>query len=326
LLASDLDAKVWFPLSGDPRHLAVADGRQIWGCFGSVGNADDATPSATTWHSPDEGRTWTKVGLTLPADAGLTPALLKRLPLEFINEATDPPLLLMFDGGLMSPAPGRDYDEWRLVGHVPTARRPASGAQHRGTIYVAAENRIFMSTDSAATWSSQPVHEFSRAEIRCQGDVCYALLSQGGSESNTVVTAAASTNQWKPLGSLEVPELAAALREETVERGPIARFGASAILARSDGVYVGGFVNAGEDAWGAVVFVKRTGELVALKGSLPGGVWALASGPDQSLWAVAYSLYKRVDDTWIPVWPVGPGSAGGAAQPRVAADGAAPRR
>ena len=225
-----------FPSRAIPGIWRWPTDAEIWGCFGSVGNADDATPSATTWHSPDEGRTSTKVGLTLPADAGLTPALLKRLPLEFINEATDPPLLLMFDGGLMSPAPGRDYDEWRPVGHVPTARRPASGVQHRGTIYVAAENRIFMSKDSAATWSSQPVHEFSRAEIRCQGDVCYALLIQGGSESNTVVTAAANTNQWKPLGSLEVPELAAALREETVERGPIARFGASAILARLTGV------------------------------------------------------------------------------------------
>ena len=302
---SDSSAHSWREVTSGVFGLAVADSTQVWGCHGWPGIHEG--PSATVWHSPDAGHTWARTDLSLPGGAGHTPEVQRRLPAIFVNEPADPPLLLMQDLQLVRPRVDSDFDSWSPVGtRVPAdewgGSWRGSGVQHGGVTYVATPGHIFMSVDNARTWSKQDVHRFFDAHIICSQKTCFALLSETGSAWSGVVTTPLGSNDWKPLGTLDLPPIRQALAEQSTTRGTVEAFGATSILLENDEVLVSGIVNAGGKAWGAVLAVSADGSLRSLPGSVADGLWGLARDGHGRLWAAGIGAFIYENSSWTRVW------------------------
>jgi hypothetical protein len=328
VFTAGLDATDWKKLSEKVGVLRVSRNHELWGARGWPGHHE--CPSGTVWYSPDMGRNWTIRRMALPCEHG-SKFVLARLPGEFINESSGPPLLLMFDLQLMRPKPGVDVHAWEAVGRpVPEHERlsirwTASGAQFGDTIYVASAGRIFMSRDDGQTWTHEEVSSFSDAEIRCHAAACIALLSRFGSEWSGVFTAAHGTNAWKEIATLDGKTVGPVLAGESAAFGEVKTFGATSLLVDDGEIVVSGIVNAGPAPWGAVLRVHEDGRIEVVGSGIADGVWALARAPDGTLWAGGMGAYRLRNRKWHPIWHH-PKSHRGAAQPGVAADGAPPRR
>jgi hypothetical protein len=305
LFASDDHGRSWRALSEKPPLLGIANSGEIWGAHGWPGIHEG--PSAALWRSADRGETWSKTTIELAGARG--DALYARLPAAFINEPDDAPLLVMSDFQLVRPALVADSSTWQRVGRpIPGLQRTtgtintgAAGRQHRRSIYVASSGFMFFSGDDGTTWAREPVHPFFDARIRCRGTTCYALLSELGSRWSGLMTAEVGTNHWRSLRTFEVSDVAAALASDP-RHAAITTFGADALLLADSGVYVAGIVDAGRDAWGAVLRVDPAGAITSVGRSVPEGLWVLEQAPDGTLWAGGQGAYRLQGEEWILAW------------------------
>lgn len=307
VFASDPNGANWQRIAKNVPGLTIANGSQLWGCRGWPGIHEG--PSATLWFSPDQGRTWTKWNLDLPSADGYLPEVQRQLPAAFINEATDAPALLMYNFQVAHPLPNTTFENWRLVGKPPPSAKSSvrrgwmgAGLIHGNVIYVAASGQLHMSTDGAQTWSTLEVHDFQDARISCLHSVCYALLSQLGSDWSGLMTTPFGSNEWHQLGSLEVPEIRRALETQVKSHGSIGSFGATAMLPFAEGAYVAGIINAGGASWGAVLIVTKDGQLRSLPGAINAGLWELAAAPDGRIWTGGIGAYRQTSNGWIRTW------------------------
>jgi hypothetical protein len=300
---SDLQAGSWREAWLKPERLAVADRDEVWGCQGWPGIHEG--PSATVWHSQDLGLSWDKKKLALPSDFDRVPS---RLPGAFINEPTDPPLLLMYDLQMKQPRAGKEVDDWTSVGTRIPGEQPGftfewSGLRHGGTVYVGGLGQIFMSRDSGQTWSRAKPHRFTTIKIRCRDDRCFALLDDVVTERwYGIFSTPLRANDWQLFASLDLAAVAKALAKQAAGRGSIASFAATDMVIDSNNVYVSVAANIGRWDWGAVLALAADGSLRSLKGSVPGPLWTLAVSPDGSVWAGGEGAYRQTGTGWTKVW------------------------
>jgi hypothetical protein len=305
LFASDDNGRSWRALPEKPPLLGIANGGEIWSAHGWPGHHEG--PSAVLWRSTDRGETWSKTEIELAGAHG--DALYARLPSAFINEPDDVPLLLMSDFQLVLPALVADTSTWQRVGRpIPglepatgTVNSGAAGRQHERSIYVASSGFIFFSNDDGMTWVKERVHPFFDAQIRCRGTTCYALLSELGSLWSGLMAVEVGTNHWRSLRTFDVSEVAPALASDP-RRAGITTFSADALLPTDDGVYVAGIVDAGRDAWGAVLRVDPAGALTSVGRGVPEGLWVLEQAPDGTLWAGGQGAYRLQGEEWVLAW------------------------
>lgn len=300
LFASDDQGQSWRAVSGAHGTLAVANGNEIWGAHGWPGHHE--APSAAVWQSRDLGNTWTHVALALPSRAVLD----AHLPAAFIHEPTDVPLLLMSNAQLVRPTLAADSTTWPRVG-APiegahgsrgTVHPNIAGRKHGRSMYVASSDAIHLSNDDGVTWQRQPVGDFAEAKIRCRESECYALLGELGSRASRLMVTELGTNTWRLVRTFDVSAIAPIL---DLERAPAA-FGATALLVTAEDVYVAGIVDAGGDAWGAVLRVEPSGALTRVGQAVREGLWVLEQGPDGALWAGGRGAYRLQGAEWVRVW------------------------
>jgi hypothetical protein len=248
VFVSDDNGRSWRTLSEKPPTLTVANGNELWGAHGWPGHHEG--PSASIWRSADRGETWSKkdVEVATARDA----ALYSLLPAGFVNEPGEPPLLLMSDVQIVRPELSADSSKWKRVGRRPDAElRPSKGTvnptlagrRYGRSIYVASAGHISLSNDDGMTWADEHVHPFFDARIRCVERACYALLSELGSEWNGLMITEAGSNDWKLLSTFGLSAVAQALAAYK-SSSVVESFGATAMIATSEGVYVAGIVNA----------------------------------------------------------------------------------
>jgi len=79
-------------------------------------------------------------------------------------------------------------------------------------------------------------------------------------------------------------------------------FGAVAMVPTDNGVYVAGIVDAGKQAWGAVLLVDGEGAITSVGHGVPAGLWALEQAPDGTLWAGGQGAYRLQGDEWVSAW------------------------
>jgi hypothetical protein len=305
LFASDDSGRTWRALPDRVPMLAVANGHELWGAHGWPGYHERA--SAQIWRSLDLGETWSTAKLDLPERYG--PALDSRLPAAFLNEPDDEPLLAMSDFQLVRPQITADSAAWSRVGaRVPgggrstgTINADVTGRKHGRSIYVAFPDSIAFSDDNARTWSDAAVRPAYDAAVRCTGSTCYALLSQLGSEWSELATTEAGSNRWTRLRTFDVPAVAAALAAES-RYEPVHTFGACAMFADADAIFVAGIVNAGSQSWGAVLRVGLDGGLTSVGGGVPDGLWVVERAPDGVLWAGGQGAYRLQGGAWLRTW------------------------
>jgi hypothetical protein len=166
---------------------------------------------------------------------------------------------------------------------------------------VASAGHISLSNDDGLTWADEHVHPFFDARIRCVERVCYALLSELGSEWNGLMITEAGSNHWKLLSTFGLSALAQALAAYK-SSGVVESFGATAMIATSEGVYVAGIVNAGKNSSGAVFRVPRDGAITAIGHTVPEGLWVLERGPDGALWAGGEGAFRYEAGKWVNAW------------------------
>lgn len=305
VFASDDDGRSWRGLSGQPPRFAVANGTELWAAFGWPGIHEG--PSASIWRSTDRGETWSKADIAL-ADR-LSPMLHGQLPAAYINEPGGVPLLIMSDSQLVHPELATDSSTWKRIGRPIPDLRPSpgtvnptvAGRSHGGALYVASEGHIFMSNDGALTWAEARTHRFIDAQIQCEKSTCYALLTERGSEWNGLMSTESGSNDWKSVSTFNVSALVEALSGDRW-RGKVETFGACAMIATSDGIYVAGIVNAGDKPWGAVLRLDREGRMTSVGRGVPVGLWVLERSPDGTLWAGGRGAYRLVRGEWVSAW------------------------
>lgn len=305
VFASDDNGRSWRLLSKEPPTFAVANGNELWAAHGWPGIHEG--PSASIWRSADRGQTWSKedVEVTSRRDE----ALYARLPAAFVNEPGDAPLLLMSDVQLVRPELLADSSKWQRVGSPIRGLRPSDGTvnptvtgrRYGNSIYVASAGHIFLSNDEGRTWGDEQVHRFFAARIRCVEGACYALLSELGSEWNGLMTTTTGTNDWRLLSAFHLPELARVLGADKA-RGVVETFGADAMIATPEGVYVAGIVNAGKKSWGVVLRVSPDGAITTVGHSVPEGLWVLERAPDGTLWAGGQGAFRLQAGEWVEAW------------------------
>jgi hypothetical protein len=305
VFASDDNGRSWRQLSQRPPTLTVANGNELWGASGWPGIHEG--PSASIWRSTDRGETWSKkdVDVTTTRDE----ALYARLPAAFVNEPADPPLLLMSNVQIVRPELAADSSTWKRVGRSIPGLRPSDGTvnptiagrRYGRSIYVASAGHIFLSNDEGLNWADEQVHAFFDGEIHCVEVACYALLSELGSEWNGLLTTEAGSNAWKLLTTFDLPALSQALAANQ-SRGVVEAFGADAMIATNEGVYVAGIINAGKKSWGAVLRVSRDGAITAVGHGVPEGLWSLERAPDGTLWAGGQGAFRLEAGEWVNVW------------------------
>lgn len=306
IFVSDDHGRSWRALSEEAPTLTVANGNELWAAHGWPGRHEE--PSASIWRSADRGETWSSkdVEVAKARDA----ALYSLLPAAFVNEPGDPPLLLMSDGQIVRPELSADSSKWKRVGRRPDAELSPSngtvnptlaGRRYGRSIYVASSGHISLSNDDGLTWADEHVHPFFDAQIRCVERDCYALLSELGSEWNGLMITEAGSNDWKLLSTFGLSALTQALAADESSR-MVESFGANAMIAASDGVYVAGSVNAGKNSSGAVFRVSRDGLITAIGHAVPEGLWVLERGPDGALWAGGDGVFRYEAGKWVNVW------------------------
>jgi hypothetical protein len=306
LFGSDDGGASWRALRGHPGTLAVANGGELWGAKGWPGHHED--PSAEIWFSDDRGDSWSNKDLELPEPRHKVHA---HLPGAFLQEPANPPLLAMWTRQLVRPEVTSKPSTWKRVGTIPDAALSpsggAAGLEYRGSIYLAVLGHIFLSRDQAQTWDRRDV-SFMKAQIRCHADTCHALLDELGGAVDGLVTAAAGTNDWTPVTSFAPATVAPALTSDG-RHASIERFGATAIVARDDGVYVAGIVHTGKESWGAVLRVDRAGAVTMVGHGVPDGLWVLEQAPDGTLWTGGgQGAYRLQAGEWVRTWSAASGS------------------
>jgi hypothetical protein len=305
VFASDDNGRSWRGLSEKPPTMTVANGNELWGAHGWPGHHEG--PSASIWASADRGETWSNKDVELTTKHG--PALYAQLPAAFLNEPGDPALLLMSNAQIVRPELAADSSTWKRVGHpVPdirssrgTVNPTVAGRRYGRSIYVASVGRIFLSNDDGLTWVHQNVHPFFDARIQCVELACYALLMELGSEWNGLMTTEAGTNDWTLISTFGLPALEQALAADP-SRGVVEAFGACALVATTEAIYVAGIVNAGRNPRGVVLRVTRDGAITAVGQSVPEGLWELERAPDGSLWAGGQGAFRLEAGGWTNVW------------------------
>lgn len=306
VFVSDDNGRSWRALSEKPPTFTGANGNELWAAHGWPGRHEK--PIASIWRSPDGGETWSTKDVELAKSRDAT--LYSLLPAAFVNEPGEPPLLLMSDAQIVRPELSADSSTWKRVGRRPDAElRPSEGTVNPAlagrrsgrSMYVASAGHISLSNDDGLTWADEHVHSFFNAQIQCVERECYALLGELGSEWSGLMITEAGSNDWKLLSTFALSALAQALATDK-SSGVVESFGATAMIATSEGVYVAGILNAGRNSSGAVFRVSPDGAIGVVGHTVPEGLWVLERDSDGALWAGGEGAFRYEAGKWVNAW------------------------
>jgi hypothetical protein len=165
---------------------------------------------------------------------------------------------------------------------------------------------MLLSNDDGLTWDDETVYPSSGVGIRCVELTCYAVRyavrPELGPDWDGLMTTEAGTNHWRLLADFKPSELTRVLAPDK-RIGAVKRFGAGAMVATAEGVYVAGFVDPGKEPWwGVVLRVSRDGAIAPVGHAVPEGLFVLERAPDGVLWAGGHGAFRLEAGEWVKAW------------------------